>query len=506
MGKATHSFTAFNAGEFSPLMYARTDFDKRAKGCKTLKNFLPTRQGPMTSRSGSRFVAEVLDSDNRTGLLEFEFSATQAYMIECGEYYFRFYKDQSLITGTGTQAPTGVTCTSASPSVFTATGHALVKNDIVLASGFTENAAINGNYYVVKNVSGNNLELRSLDGDLDNNAGDVGGTAETTGGTLTWHGIQHVYPQADLFEDSLFDLKTAQSADVLYITHRDYPVRKLSRTSDTNWTFTLFGNSDATTVTNTVPEDGPYLSLNTDTSKTLQPGAATGNNIALTAVGHSPFASTDVGRVVRLGNDSGTSFGWGVIVSYTSPTVVNIDIFDDFASGVAVWEWQLGAWSETTGYPATVAFFQNRLCFSGVPSTPQRIDFSVTGEYERFAPTVLNSGDVTDELALAVTVSSNQVNYIRWIADDEKGLLAGSIGGEWLIRANTLGAAITPTNVQATQSTTFGSANLPGLRAGNATLFVQRSQRKVRELTYSFDKPYKQYHLLLNAQQAMSYQ
>ena len=41
-------------------------------------------------------------------------------------------------------------------------------------------------------------------------------------------------------EAELFDLKFAQSADVLYICHPNHDVRKLSRTGHTNWTLGCF--------------------------------------------------------------------------------------------------------------------------------------------------------------------------------------------------------------------------------------------------------------------------
>ena len=36
----------------------------------------------------------------------------------------------------------------------------------------------------------------------------------------------------------LFDIKFAQSADVMYITHPNHATRKLSRTGHTSWTLT----------------------------------------------------------------------------------------------------------------------------------------------------------------------------------------------------------------------------------------------------------------------------
>lgn len=52
-------------------------------------------------------------------------------------------------------------------------------------------------------------------------------------------------------EADLPNIKITQSADILYLAHRDYNIRKLSRTGDTAWTLTDFvsGTSDALTIT-----------------------------------------------------------------------------------------------------------------------------------------------------------------------------------------------------------------------------------------------------------------
>ena len=70
----------------------------------------------------------------------------------------------------------------------------------------------------------------------------------------------------------LFEIKFAQSADVMYITHPNHAARKLSRTGHTSWTLTEIDFTD-----------GPYLSQNT-TSTTLTPSGTSGSvNITASA-------------------------------------------------------------------------------------------------------------------------------------------------------------------------------------------------------------------------------
>ncbi len=97
MTRANPALTAFNFGEFSPRMVARIALDQYDNACSQAENLLPLPQGGMTRRPGSRFVAEVKTSASQHALLRFQFSTTQAYIIEAGPQHFRFYRNQGQI-------------------------------------------------------------------------------------------------------------------------------------------------------------------------------------------------------------------------------------------------------------------------------------------------------------------------------------------------------------------------------------------------------------------------
>ena len=101
MSKASPIQTSFNAGELSPRLDGRVDLGKYAAGCKSLENFIPMIQGPALRRSGTRFVNEVKTSADRTWLVRFEFSETQAYILEFGNQYIRFYTNHGQVLSGG---------------------------------------------------------------------------------------------------------------------------------------------------------------------------------------------------------------------------------------------------------------------------------------------------------------------------------------------------------------------------------------------------------------------
>ncbi len=143
-------------------------------------------------------------------------------------------------------------------------------------------------------------------------------------------------------------------------------------------------------------------------------------------------------------------------------------------------EYQLGAFSDTTGYPACVAFFEQRLVFANTTNQPQTLFFSVSGDYTNF------TAGVADDSALIYTIGSNQVNVIRYLTSS-RVLLVGTSGGEFAVRAGSVDAPITPVNTQIKQQAKYGSADIQPLVIGATALFVQREQRKLRELVYDFN-------------------
>src|SRR3990167_6289884 len=98
MPKVTDFQASFNAGELSPRMQGRGDFNKFKSGAAQVENFLALPQGGLAKRPGTRFVAAVKDSTAETRLADFVYSTEQAYIIEAGNVYFRFYRNQGQIT------------------------------------------------------------------------------------------------------------------------------------------------------------------------------------------------------------------------------------------------------------------------------------------------------------------------------------------------------------------------------------------------------------------------
>src|SRR5512135_1456644 len=102
MAKVDHIQTSFAGGEFGASLFGRTDVAQYANACAIVENWLIRPYGSVKTTAGSRFINEVKDSSKRTRLIPFVFNRTDAYVIEIGEEYFRFYYDNGVITSTVT--------------------------------------------------------------------------------------------------------------------------------------------------------------------------------------------------------------------------------------------------------------------------------------------------------------------------------------------------------------------------------------------------------------------
>ena len=95
------------------------------------------------------------------------------------------------------------------------------------------------------------------------------------------------------------------------------------------------------------------------------------------------------------------------------------------------------------------------------------------------------SAGTNDDDAMVYTIASNQVNAIKSMKAT-RTLIVMTTGGEYSVSAGNA-SAITPTNISIVKQSNYGSAGVDALSIGNATIFLQRAKRKIRELAYNFD-------------------
>lgn len=522
MPRANPLQPAINAGEFSPRMTARVDFSKYPSAAAACRNMIPLAQGGVMRRPGTRFIATVKDSAAKCRLLRFEFSTEQAYVIEAGDGYFRFYRNQGRITVPDTDAAIAngtfdadISGWSDRSGAGSSIGHDAANGRLSLTSNGTTSAhaeqsvatADTGQEHVLRfrviGAPGDKVKLRigttSTGSQIVNDIAFASGfhaypftpTASpftvqflhSTGKTLQIDDVALIdddamevatpYATADLFA-----LKTAQSADILYIAHPNYPIHKLARSGHTAWSLIEVAYLD-----------GPYLTKN-DAATTLTPSATSGLGISITASaaaginGGDGFKANDVGRPVRIRHGTNEA-GYALITGFTSATVVTADVKRAFNAATASADWRLGSWSATTGYPATVTFFEQRFCAARTTRQPQTFWLSQSADLENMRPDSYASGVlVEDDDALDFTIAADQANVIQWLSPGQQ-LALGTSGGAWVAESD--GPILTPSDIQVRRQVTNGGADVEPVRIDDVAIFLQRGRRKIREFAFSFE-------------------
>lgn len=204
-------------------------------------------------------------------------------------------------------------------------------------------------------------------------------------------------------------------------------------------------------------------------------------------VGNVPDANVDKWIIT---NDTATArWTWGRITSTgsgASPRFI-CEIIGDamlYVTGAAgdtyVYSFRFGVYGGGGGHgwPACGVFHQGRLWLGG--AVANRFDSSKSNDFFNFSPTGAD-GTVADNNAISGTFNSAEINQIYWMVTSGQGILCGTKGGEWLVQASSLNDPLSPTNIQANEVTHYGCANIPPIKTGLATVFVQKYQRKAME-------------------------
>lgn len=265
-------------------------------------------------------------------------------------------------------------------------------------------------------------------------------------------------------EEQIPQLAWTQSADTLLLVHPDQPPKKLTRNPDASW---ALADWNFFTENNVIHQ--PYFKF-ADTDVTLSMTGTTGT-ITITA-SSGIFTADHENTRLRIGGKE------VLITDFDSATVVDATVIQTLASASATIDWEEQSFSPVRGYPATVAFHQDRLVIGGSRDLPNRLWFSKSGDLFNF-----DLGTGLDDESIEFAILSDQVNAIRGIFSG-RHLQVFTSGAEWMVTGDPL----TPAAVQIRRQTRTGSVvsrHIPPVNVDGATLFVARNRREIQEFIYT---------------------
>jgi hypothetical protein len=312
------------------------------------------------------------------------------------------------------------------------------------------------------------------------------------------------------------EIDYAQSADTMFITHENYPVRKLVRGA-TDADFTIadvtfseipqhdFNDASSPTPVSEVQQiDFSDGYVEGDTFKLVLEGIETEDiaflEDALTADSTELAASmeealqdlTDTGNTgVTVAHAGGSSDEYNVTFAGESANNWKLLSFRNVATDgtptMKTSRTTVGtsrkedAWSSTRGYPRTITFFEGRLWFGGSRDLPNTLWGSRTNNLYNF-----DLGKSRDDDAISITLDTDQINKIQALFGG-RNLQVFTVGGEHVFR-KAPSDPITPENVAIQPQTQYGSKRIKPVSVGGTVLFVQRTGKAIREFVFNFDE------------------
>jgi hypothetical protein len=295
-------------------------------------------------------------------------------------------------------------------------------------------------------------------------------------------------------EDAMY-IDTAQSGDVIYLAHRDYPPHKLVRNSHTDWELV-----EIDWETNIDPPTNPTGTWDGATGKTFT------QRYQICSVSEKGEVSlpSDTIEVTDCADSSGWVAGdhidlswdevadaqeyniykedaglYGLIGVSSDLTFIDNNYAASSSEGPQV---AYDPFDSVGNYPSTVTLHQQRVVWGGTIEEPQTVFGTQVASYENMNKT----RPVQADSSYKHTVVGPNINAIQWLTSFGD-LMIGTAGAEHKMFA-TSGGAIAPTDVDAEAQSFWGSDRLDPLIIGNSVLHVQNKRSAVRDLFYSLEK------------------
>lgn len=439
-------FYNFTRGELTPLLAGRADFEGTFNGVRQMENMIVLEQGPARKRRGTRFVAEVKDHNYAPNLVPFIAATDQAYVIEAGNQYMRFFYDRARVLSSG--------------SIY-------------------EISAPYASNHVEEIDDAQNNDVMYLTHELY-------APQKLTRYSHTGWGIEPVPfrygPLAAENINNAITLRASNSYGEVTIT-ASQPVFYVGHVGS------IWGISDGDSGINVYPlwkqstSYGAFAIVRYDgrTYSNIS-GAATSGT---TPPEHGYGTASD-GTITWQFLNEGT--GYFKVKAYISPTQVLADVQEGIQLPNSVvsssfWYkptpyWNPPAFSDATGWPRVCTFYESRFWLG----REQRLYSSRSNEqYEDF-----REGS-EDDAAMILPLISTTADHIRWL-ESFTSLAAGTMNGGFFIRSDE--GAITPSTLAGSikKNMSVRAAKVPPVLVSNFLMFLSRSRRKLYAANYNYEQ------------------
>ena len=528
----------FTRGELAPELHGRVDIDHYRMGLATCENFYVLKQGGIRRRSGTVFVAEVKNSGDACRLFPFTFNESQAYAVEHGDRYCRFFALGGQVHNGGSPyeiaSPFALSDLDAidytqSADVLYMTHGSYAPRELRRSAetswSFTQFGFQDGPY-LEENTTSTTLTPADTGHITPLMTGNTapGGTVSMSNGAANAYAmfnrvklnqivmsagstgyLQYRFPGGERKVADAYWLTAANNAaqNGDYVTQWEFQgsndgsnwITLDSREGESGWSGTetrffefengtayeyyrlnFSGGGGADALNSVMAELAIHQKASDQTPFTLTASSTVGIN------GDTGFQPNDVGRHIRLLASDGR-WRWAEITGRTSSTVVKIRLHGHALPDTSpIVIWALGAWSDQSGWPHTVGFYQERLAFGRTAAQPRTVWLSKSLQFSNFGesePVVASDG-------MSITMTGGHLNAISFISE-ASDLVIGTSGSMRTLGPASNAEAFSSTNIQQRQQTTTGAAQVRPVTVGNTIIYGGFHRSALHEFSYSFD-------------------
>lgn len=416
-------------GEVSPRLHGRTDVGQFKQACEEITNMFVYPQGGAARRPGTQFLSDEFSDQAAVRNITFKKSKTESYVII-------FTLDLSESYGIKIWDVTNKEFINVNVA---AHDSAYADRPVRRWTGFTTE-----------------LELQQIQFEQFGNA---------------------IFFTQENHPPFAIDFASVLDDDTAYV----FPY----------WNYRKIGQRDSSgdllySSAEEIADSTPYTDRNTS-ALTMTVSATTGV-ISITSGGI--FLPEHVGTLIRMTGDSNVTTGVALITAVTNEedaTGIVLRAFEDLNPSA---NWAFSSWNDVFGWPKALTFFENRLIYGYTRTDPNmfwaskigRLDFMRQEQFIDETPL-----GVTNEMAWSGRIPGGETNIIQWLAG-RRTLIIGALGQEIIGEGPDNTLAMGPLNFNFYSETSHGSAQVQPIRKDSILIFVQRSGRMLRELTFNFDE------------------
>ena len=144
-------------------------------------------------------------------------------------------------------------------------------------------------------------------------------------------------------------------------------------------------------------------------------------------------------------------------------------------------DWSWCAFSAKYGFPRLACLFNQRLVFAGTDAQPQTIWMSQTDDIDNFDVVERDNG------GLALTMSCQSQDPIRWMKAQNSRIMLGTAEGEYVIQSGS-GGALTYANAVIANHGFVGAADIDALQCSDRLIYFERGGGRVMQHGFDYSQ------------------